>query len=200
MYESFDSFLQNVITEYYERSGKKHRSRFVALLIASGEIAPVAADAFRKAPARNLAASAAAAGALRVGLRFALSGPFAVLVSGLTLASMLAYLFKHQGVVIRQVRTFRDAIHETRAEFDRIQGRHGDGVYDTHDRELMIDGLMQRLLKDLDERAAKAEAEAPDDDATDVEVVDATDTEEDPAEPAEGEGGAERGSEDEPEA
>ena len=157
MYESFDQFLQNAIKEYYERSGSKHRGRLVALLIASGEIAPMAAQAFKQAPAKNFAAGAAAAVALRVGLRFALSGPVAILVSGLTLASLLAYLVGHQRTVMALLRDFREAIDEVRSDYDRIQDKHAAGGYDDDERQLMIDGLTMRLLNDLDERAERAE-------------------------------------------
>ena len=160
MYESFDRFLQDAIREYYERSGRRQRGDFVALLVASGEIAPVAADAVRKAPAKHLAAGAAAAIALRIGLRFALSGPLAVLVGGLTVASLLAYLYRHQGSVLSRVRLFREAILEVHVEYDRIQDVHADGGYTDDERALMIDGLTQRLMRELDDRSRRADEES----------------------------------------
>ena len=160
MYASFDRFLQEAIKEYYDRFGRRQRGDFVALLIASGEVAPLAVDRIRRATPGELAGAAAAAVALRLGLRFALSGPLAVLVGGLTLASMTAYLFRRQGEVMSRVEPFRQAIAAVRAEYERIQEGHAAGRYADADRTLMIDGLTRRLVEDLERAAAAARASA----------------------------------------
>ena len=157
MYESFDRFLQNAIREYYERAGGRQRGDFVALLIASGEVAPLAVDRMKRASPGELAGAAAAAVALRVGLRFAFAGPLAILVSGLTLASLTSYLFRQQGEVMARVGPFKQAVADARTEYERVQAGHGDGRYDDDDRKLMIDGLTQRLMKDLATASQEAE-------------------------------------------
>ncbi len=149
MYESFDRFLQNAIKDYYDRSGRRQRGDFVALLIASGELTPLAVDRVKRASPQELAGAAAAAVALRVGLRFALSGPLAILVSGLTLASLTSHLFRSQSEVMARVEPFKAAIAEIRLEYERIQEGHGAGRYDDDDRRLMVDGLTQRLTQQL---------------------------------------------------
>ena len=157
MYESFDRFLQNAIKDYYERSGRRQRGDFVALLIASGEATPLAMERVKRASPQELAGAAAAAVALRVGLRFALSGPLAILVSGLTLASLTSHLFRRQSEVMGRVAPFKAAIAEARVEYERVQQGHRDGRYDDDDRRLMVDGLTQRLTQELgrsDEPAA----------------------------------------------
>ncbi len=157
MYESFDRFLQNAITEYYERAGRRQRGDFVALLIASGELAPLAMDRVKRASPTELAGAAAAAVALRVGLRFAFAGPLAILVSGLTLASLTSYLFRSQGEVMARVGPFKQAVGDVRQEYERVQAGHAEGRYDDDDRKLMIDGLTQRLMRDLAKASEEAE-------------------------------------------
>ena len=149
MYESFDRFLQNAIKEYYDRAGRRQRGDFVALLIASGEVTPLAMDRLKRASPGELAGAAGAAVALRVGLRFALSGPLAILVSGLTLASLTSYLFRQQGEVMARIAPFKEAVADVRQEYERVQAGHSDGRYGDDDRKLMIDGLTQRLMKEL---------------------------------------------------
>lgn len=157
MYESFDRFLQNAIKEYYDRAGRRQRGDFVALLIASGEITPLAVDRMKRASPGELASAAAAAVALRVGLRFALSGPLAILVSGLTLASLTSYLFRQQGEVMARVGPFKEAVASARTEYERVQAGHAEGRYDEDDRKLMIDGLTQRLMKELAQASEEVE-------------------------------------------
>jgi hypothetical protein len=160
MHESFDRFLQTAIKDYYERSGAERRGNFVALVIASGEVVPMAAEAVKKSPARNLAAGAVGALALRAGLKWALGGPLGMVVGGLTVASMLAVLRAQQKGVGAKVKAYREVIRLAHSEYDKVQDAHADGKYDDDERGLLIDGLMQRLMRDLDEQADAAEEEA----------------------------------------
>src|SRR5690606_36929135 len=53
VYESFDAFMQQVIKDTYERGAK--RPEFVALVLASGELLPMAWGKMRKSGIRELA-------------------------------------------------------------------------------------------------------------------------------------------------
>src|SRR5690606_1637078 len=66
VYETFDAFMQQVIKDTYEHGAK--RAEFVALVIASGELLPMAWGRLRKSGVRELAVGAAGVVALRVGL------------------------------------------------------------------------------------------------------------------------------------
>ncbi len=166
MYESFESFLRSGVKQYYERSGREQRTRFVALLITSGEALPLAADAARQllTPGR-LAASALGALALRVALRWAVGGPLGLVLTGMTVASLVAYYFSHQDEIRDAVERSRSVLERTRSEYWRIQDRFAEGTYDVNERNLMIDGLLQRFLREIDappETAIEVHAEAKD--------------------------------------
>ena len=151
MYESFETFLQTGVKQYYERSGREQRTRFVALLIISGEALPLAADAARQllTPGR-LAAGAVGALAVRVALRWALGGPLGLVLTGMTVASLIAYYFSHQDEIRDAVQRSRRVLERTRSEYLRVQDRFAQGGYDENERNLMIDGLLQRFLREID--------------------------------------------------
>ena len=65
VYESYDAFMQQVIRDTYERGAK--RPEFVALVLASGEMIPMAWGRVKKAGVRDLALGAAGVVALRFG-------------------------------------------------------------------------------------------------------------------------------------
>ncbi len=165
MYESFERFLQTAVREYARRPSREHRTRLAALLIVSGEALPVAVDTLKGmvTPGR-LAAGAVGALALRVGLRWALGGPLGLVFSGLTLASLLAYYFTHQKEIWAEVARCRSLIEGSRAEYWTLQDRFASGRYDAKERDLMIDGLLQRFLRDIDkpdEEALEIRPEGP---------------------------------------
>lgn len=152
MYESFDRFLQAGIKEHYERSGSENKTRFVSLVIVSGEVVPMAVDALKGllTPGR-MAAGALGALALRVGLRWAFSGPVGMVLTGLSVASLVHYYFTHQKEIWEEVEHSRRVVRSTRERYDGIQAAFADGRYGEEERTLMLDGLMQRFLRELDE-------------------------------------------------
>jgi len=151
MHESFAVFLQTAIRQYYERSGTKNRTRLVALLILSGEAVPMALDALRGAltPSR-LAAGALGAVALRAGLRWVFAGPLGMLLTGVTVASLVAYYFTHQAEIHDEVVHTRRSVNKVEQDFHSIQQRFAAGRFTAEERDLMIEGLLQRFLRDLD--------------------------------------------------
>ena len=97
IYTDFDAFLKRAIHEYYKTSGKKHKGNFIALLIASGEGPSLALDSIKSGSGtKKLALGAAGLLALRVGLRYALSGPLGIILAGATAASLVAYFVRNR--------------------------------------------------------------------------------------------------------
>lgn len=161
VYESFDGFMQQVIKETYERGWK--RPEFVALVLASGELMQMAWGSVKKAGVRELAIGAAGAVALRYGLRFLLGGPLGVVLTGFTVAAVVAFFWQNQKEVLDRRAPMRKAISDTREKYDDVQARYRDGRYDAGERALLVEGLLRRLLNEVEaplpeEEPAEAEA------------------------------------------
>jgi hypothetical protein len=152
IYDTFDDFLRVAIREYYDRGWKTRPANFVALVIASGQVIALAKDSLRgEKGLKKVAIGAGLAVALRIGLRYALSGPLGILITAGTVASLLAVLASNQRQVRKKIGVYRDVIQQTRVRYDEIQGGYTANRYPVADRNLMIDGLMKRFLGDLDE-------------------------------------------------
>src|SRR5215217_8196060 len=96
-YDDYDAFLKQGVREYYNRAWKSRRGNFIALVIASGQMASMAADSVRDGSGlRKAAMGAAGVVALRFGLRYFLGGPVGLLLSAAVVASAVAYLIKNQ--------------------------------------------------------------------------------------------------------
>ena len=104
------------------------------------------------AEARAARARAAPAGvvALRIGLRYALSGPLGVILTGAAAVSLASYLVKNQKEITTKVSKFRTLIADTRTRFEETQGGYRAGRYDAASRNLMVDGLLKRFLAEVD--------------------------------------------------
>jgi hypothetical protein len=151
-YDTFDDYLRLAVKEYYERGWKSRRANFIALLIASGQMASVAKDAVSgEKGLRNVAMGAAGAVALRFALRWALGGPLGILVTAATAASLVAYFIKNQKEISQKIGRFRERIAEERKKFEEIQSGYRANRYDARERNLMVDGQLKRFLADLDE-------------------------------------------------
>ena len=75
VFDDFDAFMKQAIRDYYDRSWKSRRGHFVALIIASGQAMAMAADSIKDGSGiKKAALGAAGVVALRIGLRYALSG------------------------------------------------------------------------------------------------------------------------------
>ena len=80
VFDDYDAFLKQAIRDYYDRGWKSRRGNFIALVIASCQMASLAADSIRDGSGLKRAAiGAAGVVALRVGLRYALSGPLGII-------------------------------------------------------------------------------------------------------------------------
>jgi hypothetical protein len=152
VFDSYDAFLKQAIRDYYERGWKNRRASFIALVIASGQAASLATDSLKDGSGLKKAAiGAAGLVALRVGLRYALSGPLGIILTGAALASAASYFVKHKGDIGGKVDHCRKLVAETRTRFEEIQGGYRAGRYDAAGRNLMVDVLLKRFLEQVDE-------------------------------------------------
>jgi hypothetical protein len=151
VYDDYDAFLKQAIRDYYDRGWKSRRGNFIALIIASGQVTSMAADSIRDGSGLKRAAlGAAGVVALRVGLRYALSGPLGIILTGAAALSAVSYVVKNQKEIGTKVTTYRALIAGARTKFEETQGGYRAGRYDAASRNLMVDGLLKRFLEDID--------------------------------------------------
>src|SRR5215475_11990179 len=151
VFDDYDAFLKQAIRDYYDRGWKSRRGNFIALVIASGQVTSMAADSIKDGTGLKKAAlGAAGVVALRVGLRYALSGPLGIILTGAAVVSLTGYVIKHQKEIREKVTAYRGLINETRTRFEEAQGGYRAGRYDAASRNLMVDGLLKRFLDDVD--------------------------------------------------
>ena len=151
VFDDYDAFLKQAIRDTYDRGWKSRRGTFIALVIASGQMTSMAADSIKDGTGLKKAAlGAAGVVALRMGLRYALSGPLGVILTGAAAVSLASYLVRNQKEITTKVTTFRTLIAETRTRFEETQGGYRAGRYDAASRNLMVDGLLKRFLEDVE--------------------------------------------------
>lgn len=148
VYETFDAFMQQVIKDTYENGAK--RAEFVALVMASGELLPMAWGRIRKSGLREVAMGAAGVVALRMGLRYLLAGPLGMILTGFTVATMVSFFWSNQKEVMRRVRPYKTVIRDAREKFEDIQARYRDGRYDAGERALLVEGLLRRVEGEIE--------------------------------------------------
>src|SRR3954452_1955055 len=123
VFDDFDAFMKQAIRDYYDRSWKSRRGNFVALIIASGQAMSMAADSIKDGSGfKKATLGAAGVVALRIGLRYALSGPLGIILTGAAAVSLAGYLIKHQKEITGKVSAYRTLIAATRAKFEETQG------------------------------------------------------------------------------
>ncbi|MCA9681242.1 MAG: hypothetical protein KC457_03535 [Myxococcales bacterium] len=163
VYETFDAFMQQVIRDTYERGAK--RPEFVALILASGELIPMAWGRIKQAGVRDLALGAAGVVALRYGIQWLLGGPVGVILTGFTVATMISFFWSHQKEVLARRTPYKRLIADTNEKYEDIQARYRDGRYDAGERALLIEGLLRRVLTEIERPVEIDEADADEDDA-----------------------------------
>lgn len=153
IYQDFDSFLKVAIRQYYDRGWSHRRGNFIALLIASGQTAfALAKDSMTDGSGtKKVAIGAAAVVALRVGLRYALGGPLALVLTVAAGASMVSYFVRNQKDIVRKVGIYKAIIKDVQKRYEDTMEGWRDSKYDIFQRNLMIDGLLKRFLDQLDE-------------------------------------------------
>lgn len=150
IYDTFDAFLQAAIKEYYHRGWQ--RPNFLALVIASGQTGTMAKNAIGSADGlKKLALGTVGIMAVRVILTRVVSGPLGIVLTGVSIASLIALFLRHQKEIVGKTSRFRDLIGKTRERFEEAQNGYRQNRMDARERNLMIDGLMKRFLTECDE-------------------------------------------------
>ena len=152
VYESFDAFMQQIIQDTYARGAK--RPEFVALVLASGELIPMAWGRVKQAGVRDLALGAAGVVALRYGIRWLLGGPLGVILTGFTVATLISFFWSNQREVLARRKPYKQLISDTHEKFEDIQARYRDGRYDAGERALLVEGLLRRVLTEIEKPVA----------------------------------------------
>jgi hypothetical protein len=162
VYETYDAFMQQVIQDTYARGAK--RPEFVALVLASGELLPMAWGRVKKAGVRDLALGAAGVVALRFGLRWLVGGPLGVILTGFTIATLISFFWANQQEVLARRKPYKRLITDTHEKYQDIQTRYRDSRYDTGERALLIEGLLRRVLAEIEKPIDTSAADDDDDD------------------------------------
>jgi hypothetical protein len=157
VYETFDAFMQKVIQDTHARGAK--RPEFVALVLASGELLPMAWGRVKQAGVRDLALGAAGVVALRYGIRWLLGGPLGVILTGFTVATLISFFWSNQREVLARRKPYKQLISDTLEKFEDIQASYRDGRYDAGERALLVEGLLRRVLAEIEKPVA---SEGPD--------------------------------------
>ncbi len=164
VYETFDGFMHQVVKDVYEGGAK--RAEFVALVIASGELLPMAWGRMKKTGVKELAMGTAGIVALRFGLKYLLGGPLGLVLTAFTAATLVSFFWSNQKDVMRRVKPYKEAIRDSRAKFEDVQTRYQEGRYDDGERALLVEGLLRRLVSDIEAPVAEAAKVSEDEAAT----------------------------------
>ncbi|HMU40470.1 MAG TPA: hypothetical protein PKE31_15790 [Pseudomonadota bacterium] len=149
-YDSFDDFLQTAIRDYAGRGWQ--RPNFVALLIASGQSANLAKNALSTGNGiKTVAIGTVGVVALRVILTRVISGPLGLVLTGVSVAGLIAFFVRHQREIVSKTSRFRELIEKTKTSFDEAQTGYRQNRMEARERDLMIDGLLKRFLRECDE-------------------------------------------------
>ena len=148
-YASYDGFLKTAIETYWQK--RKNQIHFIALLLASREAWQVAwGGVTAEGTGRRVLTGAAGATAVYVALRLLIGGPIGLVLTGVSIASLVAvYSSNHRRIWDQQER-YRKLIGEYRVKYDRVRADYLEGTLVEEQRDLMIDGLINRFLDDLD--------------------------------------------------
>lgn len=149
-YDSFDDFLQAAIKDYASRGWQ--RPNFVALLIASGQSASLAKNALSTGDGlKTVALGTISVMAIRVILTRVLAGPVGLILTGVSVVGLVSFFVRHQREIVSKTSRFRELIDRTRTSFDDAQTGYRQNRMDARERNLMIDGLLKRFLRECDE-------------------------------------------------
>jgi hypothetical protein len=148
--DSFDDFLQAAIKDYASRGWQ--RPNFVALLIASGQSASLAKNALSTGDGlKTVAIGTISVMAIRVILTRVLAGPLGLILTGVSVVGLVSFFVRHQREIVSKTSRFRELIDRTRTSFDDAQTGYRQNRMDARERNLMIDGLLKRFLRECDE-------------------------------------------------
>ncbi|MDX2020590.1 MAG: hypothetical protein SF187_10135 [Deltaproteobacteria bacterium] len=152
MYDDYRAFIRQAVRDYYERGWKARKGNFIALVLASGQMAGLATDSMKDGSGfKKAAMGAAGVVALRLGLKYFLAGPLGLVLTAAMVASAIGFFVKNQKDITARVGPYRELIEQMRVRFEEIQGGYRGGKYDSAGRNLMIDGLMKQFIEQIDQ-------------------------------------------------
>lgn len=155
---TYDGFLKTAMKHYYEKGGSK--VNFLALLLASREAWEVAwGEATAPGTGKKILTGAAGAAAIVVILRLLVGGPIGILLTGASIASLGALYARNHKKIWAQRARYDELIDTYRGKHQGIRGKFVEGIVGEEERDLMLDGLLQRFLNDLDREPDLGEAE-----------------------------------------
>ena len=96
---------------------------------------------------------AGGAAALYVLLRLFIGGPIGLVLTGVSIASLVAaYSSNHRRIWDQQDR-YRKLIADYRVKYDKVRADWLEGTISEENRDLMIEGLLNRFMEEMDEDA-----------------------------------------------
>jgi hypothetical protein len=163
-YESYEGFLRAAIRTYWEQ-GARSKVNFLALLLASKEAWSVAwSKVSGPGAGKKILTGAAGATALALLLRAVVGGPIGILLTGASIASLVAIYVKNHERIWAKVKHYGALIDEYRTAWEQNQSDWTEGGLSDNQHELVVDGLMSRFLVSLDEFEPDDDVEEEDDD------------------------------------
>ncbi|MBN8614934.1 MAG: hypothetical protein J0L92_30320 [Deltaproteobacteria bacterium] len=149
VYASYDGFLKTTIETYWSK--RRNQIHFLALLLASREAWEVAwGGVTAPGTGQRALTGAAGAAAIYVALRLLIGGPIGLVLTGVSIASLVTlYVQNHRRIWDQQER-YKKLIAAYRVKYDQIKAKYVEGLIDESQRDLMIDGLMNRFFEDID--------------------------------------------------
>lgn len=160
VYESYPEFLKLAIRAFWERDDTP-RVESLALLLSAREAWGAAADQLAGATSvKGLLAGAAGATAATVLLRSLLGGPLGLVLTGASVASLLALYRRNRRHVEARISFYRRVITQYRGEFEQLTEDYLADRLKRDQRDLMVEGLHGRFLQEL--RTQEAELESDD--------------------------------------
>lgn len=157
MYASYDGFLKTAIERHWAIG--RSRVHFVSLLLASREAWEVAWQGIT-APGtgRTVMMGAGGATAVYVALRLLVGGPIGLVLTGVSIASLISVYARNHRRIWDQQDRYRRLIGDYRVKFDRIRADWLEGSYGEEQRDLMLDGLLNRFIDEIDDDPTSPEA------------------------------------------
>lgn len=154
-YPTYNDFLRASIQRCWERKSSS-RATFLALMLASRHSWSVAlGKTVSLESGKKLLTGAAGAAAVAMLLRAFLGGPIGLLLTGASVASLLAVYGKNHKLIGRKVIRYRELIREYRPRYESVQ----NSASAVSEQDLMLDGLMKRFLDELDADLPEPESE-----------------------------------------
>lgn len=162
-YASYDGFLKTAIERHWTE--RRNRAHFVALLLASREAWQVAwQGVVAPGTGQKVLTGAAGVAAVTIALRLLIGGPIGLVLTGASIFGLIAIYTQNHRRIWDQQERYRTLLGSYRVRYDRVRADYIEGRIGEEDRNLMIDGLMNRFLDEIDsepEGPEHEEDEAP---------------------------------------